>query len=246
MLQNCTLMVLHIPKAAGTTLRWVMDRQYPEDSIYKIRSDIVGDQIKLRSMPSGEKCKLRAIFGHYCYGLHTALPAGQRFAYVTILRDPVQRLISLWAYARMGSPDHYLYDVTQDMSFSDFVTCGVARYTDNGQVRQLCGADRFTMYDSQQIPYGDMLIPFGDITEHHLSMAMDNLSSFACVGVVSSFDGFLDRMRRLFSWRIPLYRKKNVTRTKPPLTNEELDITAHGYSTGDAVRYSKYGGSDAI
>ena len=29
-------------------------------------------------------------------------------------------------------------------------------------------------------------------------------------------------------------------------TNDELDITAHGYTTGDAVLYSKQGGSDAI
>lgn len=221
-MQNPTVMVIHIPKAAGTTLRVVMERQYCREDIWKIGSDIVGDQERLRELSEEGKRKIRVVFGHYCYGLHEGLL--QRCDYVTVLRDPVQRLISLYSYAKYGSKAHYLWEAAQRMPFEKFVTSGITLVADNAQVRQLCGQDRFTMVDGKQIPGNDMAIPFGEVTEEHLEAAKRNLDLFACVGIAGEFDRFLACMQRGFGWRVGYYENRNVTRKKPKVSDESLDI----------------------
>lgn len=221
-----TLMIMHIPKAAGTTLRWIMDRQYPQEQIFKVRGDIRGDQEKLARLPDDEKRSFRVVFGHYCHGLHESLAPGQPFAYVTMLRDPVARVVSLYSYTRTESPAHYLASAARKMDLHDFVSSGVTRHTENGMVRQLCGDDEFTMQDGRQVPYEDGKLTFRGVTRDHLEAAKANLAQFAIVGFVEQFGGFLSLMRALYAWRIPRYERRNVSR-KPvePTAREVRAIT---------------------
>lgn len=215
---------MHIPKCAGTTLRTVLERQYPLGDIYKVKSDIRGDQLKLRQMDSVIKRTKRVVFGHYGYGLHTALAPGQPFDYVTVLRDPVARIVSLYSYTRAEAPAHYLAKAARERNLYDFVTSGVTQQTDNGMVRQLCGADEFTMHAGQQKPYDDCKIAFRGVTHQHLEAAKHNLDTFALVGFVESFDRFLARMQAGFAWRIPAYKRSNVSRVR--VTPNARDIEA--------------------
>jgi hypothetical protein len=224
-----TLMIVHIPKAAGTTLRWIMDRQWPQEEIFKVKSDIASDKEKLRQTPNDEKMRFRAVFGHYCYGLHSYLAPGQKFEYVTILREPTERVVSLYQYVRNESPAHYLNGPALKMSLGQFVTSGVTCTVDNGMVRQLCGVDGFTMYEGVQEPYNDMKIEFGKVGKKHLEMAKENLATFGLVGMVGKeieggFDRFLNGLRVRYTWRVPPYDNKNVTRRKHPIEPQELDI----------------------
>lgn len=223
-MQNTTLMILHIPKCAGTTLHTVMNRQYPPHLTYKVKADIRGDQERFRQMDADEKRPLCAVFGHYCYGLHTALAPDQPFEYVTILRDPVARVVSLYSYTRTESPKHYLAKAAREMTLREFVTSGVTRQSNNGMVRQLCGADEFTMRNGRQVPYKDCKIPFRKMTREHLEAAKDNLDTFALVGFVDNLDRFLARMQARFAWRIPAYKNRNVSRE--PVTPSAGDVKA--------------------
>jgi hypothetical protein len=217
-------MFIHIPKCAGTTARWIMDRQYPtKTEVYKVKSDIVGDKKKFDLLPADKKRLLAAVFGHYCYGMHASLNKGQKFSYVTILRDPVQRVLSLYSYVKISQKGHYLGPVAGKMSPVEFVTSGVTCTTDNAMVRQLCGVDHFTMRDGKQEPWRDMEIPFGGVTAEHLKLAKDNLRTFGCVGISDEFDTFLGCMRKTFGWRIPVYRNQNVSRYKPEVSSSDID-----------------------
>jgi hypothetical protein len=142
---------------------------------------------------------------------------------VTVLRDPAQRAVSLYSYARYGN-GHYLANVAHRMTFEQFVTSGVTCTVDNAQVRQLSGFDRFEMENGVQTPYHDMTTPFGEVTREHLEAAKANLSSFSCVGVASEFDAFLGQMRQSFAWRIPMFRNQNVTRRRYKPAPSDLDI----------------------
>lgn len=204
-----TVLVVHVPKAAGTTLRWIMDRQYPSSQVFTIGNDIPAERERLEAMPDKQKRRLKAVFGHQCWGWHEALAEGQGFQYVTILRDPVERVLSTFAYCRIHG--HYLKDAIEGMDLREFLTSGVTRTCDNGMVRQLCGQDRFL-----REPYFDMALPFDGVTDRHLTQAMRNLQKCAVVGVAERFDDMLDRCRRLFGWRISWYENQNVTRWERP------------------------------
>lgn len=216
MYQEGTIFVVHIPKAAGTTLRLIVERQYPPQNLYKIKSDIQGDQERFRNLSDDRKRGIRLVFGHQCFGLHEALPEGQPYTYITLLRDPLERVISLWAYAKTGTKAHYLQGPASKMTLEDFVGSGVTCTVDNAQVRQLCGDDRFVMISGKQHPYRDMLIPYGGVTRAHLEKAKRNIiRHFAFAGIAEQFDDSLEAMRRLFAWRMPQYENQNVSRWKP-------------------------------
>ncbi len=213
--QNSTIFVVHIPKAAGTTLRVIMERQYPLQDIYKIKADIQGDLQRFRELSDEEKGFFRVVFGHQCFGLHQAMPEGAPWTYITLLRDPFERVISYWSYTLRESPSHYLHTAAK-VSLEHFTDSGVTCTVDNAQVRQLCGDDDFLMEGGKQHQFNDMRIPFGGVTRKHLAKAKHNIvKHFAFAGIAERFDESLNELRRLFAWRIPQYQNKNVTRWKP-------------------------------
>ena len=215
--QNSTIFVVHIPKAAGTTLRVIMERQYPAQNVYTMRLDVQAAMRAFEKLSDEQKRAYRVVFGHQPYGLHRCMPAEARWTYITLLRDPVERVNSLWFYAR-GSEIHYLYEIARTMVLYDFVASGITATVDNAQVRQLCGDDLYLTRGGIQYPYRDMLIPYGGVTREHLEKAKANIEQhFAFAGTVERFDESLDAMRRLFAWRIPAYESLNVARRKPKL-----------------------------
>ena len=210
-----TLLIVHIPKAAGTTLRHIAEMNYSPAETFIIQNDIPAERKRLALDPG--RHALRLVFGHQCHGWHHALPPGQDHAYMTILRDPVERVISLRAYCDLYG--HYLKDAVAGMSVADFVTSGVTCTIDNGMTRQLCGEDRFL-----REPGRDMVIPHGGVTQAHFEQAKENLAEYAIVGTVKQFSGIMGACRRMFGWRIPNYKNANVTRwPKPTVSKKDLE-----------------------
>ncbi len=188
------LFVTHIPKCAGTTLRkWLWER-VPEDRRYVIKDDIPADRKRFFKMPQKEKGQIDLVFGHICFGWHKYYDGNSQ--YITVLRDPVTRLVSLYNYIIRGKK-HYLHDYVRNMSISEFINSGITQTVDNGMVRQLCGEDAFL-----RDPWDDMIIPWRGVTDEHLEMAIENLNKYyAAVGVVEDFDSFMKRIASLFAVR---------------------------------------------
>ena len=189
------LIVTHIPKTAGTTLRVFLWRHIKEERRFAVHGDIVGDMAFLLHDPT-EVARLEVLFGHICYGWHEALDI-RKPEYVTILRDPVIRAGSLFDFASKYE-GHYLYSRTRYMSFQKFMSSGVTRTADNAMVRQLCGVDRFL-----REPERDMVIPFGEVTKDHLEMAKENLRSYFLVGISERYQNFQNALSTKMGW--PLY-----------------------------------------
>jgi hypothetical protein len=194
-----TLIFIHIPKTAGQTFSSVLNRAYPGSAIYDLYgygSAIPDAAARLRMMDEAQKAQLQLIRGHYEFGLHMALP--QPATYITFLRDPVERVISLYYYL-LRDPLHPLYDVlhTQRISLEAFASSDAMSHLTNVQVQYLSGLKQ--TYDPQSPD--PALLP----------LAIQNLTQFCVVGIAEQFDRSLILMQRRFGWRHVHYRRRNVT-----------------------------------
>lgn len=216
--EHKTVIYLHVPKAAGTTLNNVIQRQYPRGTVFILNGQRphVG-WAEFQRLPEGERARFRVVLGHMTFGLHEHLP--QPCTYVTILRDPVERLISMYYYV-LQKPLHYLYTTvtTRRMSLADFVRSGLSPEIDNCQTRLLAGAPVFGVGPG-----------FAECSGEMLEQAKANLQQFAVVGLCEQFDESLLLLKHTLGWKFPLYQRENVTRGRPvreSISEEELELIA--------------------
>jgi hypothetical protein len=99
---DAALLFMHIPKTAGTSLRSALAAAYPPaqrallyDPAHS-RGAVLAKEF--RHTPPEQHAGLRLVAGHFRWGIHRAMPGP--FAYVTILRDPVDRVASLYYHHR--------------------------------------------------------------------------------------------------------------------------------------------------
>jgi hypothetical protein len=209
---HATLIFHHIPKTAGSTLNAVLDANYPAPAIHSIESPIADALTALRLLPAEKRRALRVVRGHGVWGVHAWLE--QPCLYATLLRDPVDRLLSQYYFIR-GSPQHPLHAevMARGRTLRDYLQNGVNLQADNGQVRALSHAAS----DTGEAPYGAC-------TRAMLQTAMDNLSSrYALVGITEHFDEFLALAGRVLGWRHLGYARRKVTKSRPAV--EALDAS---------------------
>lgn len=102
-----TIIFLHIPKAAGTTLLQIIHNPYPAKDCYEFGSDANLSMAYFKKMPAEQKQYIKMLSGHMSFGLPQFMP--QPTTHITILREPVERIISYY-YHVLDNPAHYLYD----------------------------------------------------------------------------------------------------------------------------------------
>ena len=201
------LFFLHIPKTAGTTLRNVLYRQYPKQSIFTIdyRNWPIKAINELTDMNSSEKEELSLVMGHMEYGWHAHFP-NSAFTYMTMLREPVERIISHYYYERIkGRP---FYDLANKYSLSEYLLYSNVNEIDNGLVRFLSGRLNTT---------------FGNCDRIMLEEAKENISrSNFILGLTEYFDESLIFYGDRLNWRKKLfYTRKNTNKDKSHRIDEE-------------------------
>lgn len=209
---QATLIFHHIPKTAGSTLNAVLDANYPAGTIHSVESPIAEALEALRALPAERRRALRVVRGHGVLGVHAWLE--QPCLYATLLRDPVDRLLSQYYFIR-GSPRHPLHAalMARGSTLGDYLKNGVNLQADNGQVRAL----------SHSVSGGGEA-PYGACTPAMLRTALDNLANrYALVGVTERFDEFLALAKRLLGWRELGYARRKVTKSRPAV--EALDAS---------------------
>jgi Galactose-3-O-sulfotransferase len=201
---------LHLPKAAGSTLNRVIAQQYPPAAIYKTagKPPAVNAQelaANLRT-PGG----IRLVAGHFGFGLHGAVPG--EFTYITMLRDPVERLLSHFHFARRLQTHPLHAEITSGrLTLPD-----VARRLANLQTRYL--ADEAVRGTAESA---------GAET---LASAQENLRRhFSVVGLAERFNESLILLQRRLGWKVRAVANSNVTRGRPARA-------AHGEEDLAAVR----------
>lgn len=198
--QDQSLIFLHIPKAAGTTLHRIIDRLYKQTTVFTIDGARVQESIcQFKKLPEAQREEIRVLKGHMHFGLHEYLPRPS--TYITILRNPVDRVISNYYYV-LRTPAHRLYHEVKSkrMTLKDYVRSRMNPELDNGQTRLLSGVEGRA---------------FGECSTEMLEIAKKNLQQFFSVaGLSERFDETLILLKRTFRWRTPFYIKANVTRNR--------------------------------
>jgi hypothetical protein len=210
---NSTVIFNHIPKTAGMSLNSLIERQYDTAVTYKTDPNLFWESIDLfKNLPDTRRAQLKLVTGHMIFGFHQYL--SQPYTYITVLRDPVDRVISYYYYI-LGFPGHYLYEIvhTQGMSLKDLVSGGISNEFDNLQSRRLSGNDK---------------IRFGQCPPDMLEQAEQNMRQhYGVIGVMEKFDETLLLMKATFGWKNCFYEKKNVTKKRPKkrdIPSDTLDV----------------------
>jgi Sulfotransferase family len=202
---------LHIPKTAGTTLKHSIYENYSEpgyngnwfhDGIYyfpygfhkAVRPELTRN---VRRMLARED--LRAVTGHFWYGVHDAIP--RPCFYITLLRDPVDRIFSLY-YHILRKADELYHDkiISRGATVEEFVAEFSCREVDNDQTRRIAGVEP----------------RFGRCTVRTLEQAKRNLRErFAFVGTTDRFDESMIALKRLLGWTWVFYLPGLVNESRP-------------------------------
>ena len=93
------IIFLHLPKTAGTTLNRLIEREYPLREMYSVDPVLYEwSSARLRKLSERRLRRTRIFKGHMLFGLHEVLP--QPATYITVLRDPVERVLSAFYFMR--------------------------------------------------------------------------------------------------------------------------------------------------
>lgn len=188
---------IHIPKTGGMTLYSMIRDIYKPSELHKINPAMESLE-KYRHLPQERKEKLKAIYGHMDYRVRELLPPNSR--YVTLMRNPVERVISHYHYVRRTANDP-LRELAMRSSLDDWVARCDLLEMDNGQTRRLLGSTES--------------VRFGECTAEMLERARHNVQqNFALVGITERFDETYGLMSKLFDWPIKHYLPRNVAQQR--------------------------------
>lgn len=218
LLPNEILIFQHLAKTGGTTLGDIFLRNIPVEEMLPIVSAAPVSSLGTWAFEDAERAvlaadsvhlaRIRFVGGHVGFGIHTLLPRPAR--YVTLVRDPVERLISAFYYS---VPDGRLPG-GETVTFADYVRR--TRHYDlglnNGQVRVLSGLSDLdppppATTETARLPT--------DADFDHVTRNMRE--HFVLVGVTERFDEFLVILCRMVGWHLAsaVYRLRNVTLGRP-------------------------------
>ncbi|MCH7791319.1 MAG: sulfotransferase family 2 domain-containing protein [Planctomycetes bacterium] len=206
------LIFLHMPKAGGTTLEGIVKRQYPGGRFFRF-TGMAENVAAFCALPESERAAFDVLSGHEYFGIHEHVRSP--CTYITMLRHPVDRIVSLYHYVRR-TPDHYLYNFgfADRRDVEDFVRRPITPEIDNWQTRLLN-------------PRPERFLPVGGVDEAMLERAMANLAEhFAVVGVTERFDDTLELLRMRFGWTDLSYERRNATPGRSSV--DELPASAVG------------------
>lgn len=196
-----TVLFLHIPKAAGTTLSRIAERHYSASSQYCLGPAAQAAIQHFNELPREKRGHYRYIAGHFPYGVHEQIPGPT--AYLTLLRHPLTRTASFYHFVRQ-QPNH---PITEKMSANQKNTlvgfleeCREPAF-DNGQTRLLAG------------DWGH--IPFGECDENLLDRAIENLKQIEVVGLCEAFIPSLLLAADRFQWNRIGFHTLNQTPNHP-------------------------------
>lgn len=192
---NPLLLYMHIPKTAGSTFSQILSKQYQSG----VRPCYFEESLEiLNEFKKDDADTIKCVYGHFLFGLHTHI--SRSAIYITLLRDPVERVISLFYFWR--SYNNSQQEKLNSMSLKDFICSDDFIENANNQTCYLAGGT----YD--------------------LQLAKENmLNHFTMVGLTERFDESLFLFQKALGWQpIDHYVSHNMTPNRPRKDQISSDV----------------------
>lgn len=191
-----TLLISHIPKSAGSSLCAVV-RALSPDTVWAYKGELrLGKPDLEFALKFRASQRPTVVMGHFSYGAHRLL--GLDPAYVTVLRDPVERVVSLYRYQKSLPNSPFVAHFRNGISLEDFVSQEITEMTNNHACRVIAGIP----------PESGM-----NINERWLlDLALHNLKrDYVLVGTLAKMDDFLGRLGGMLHWPATTLPRVNET-----------------------------------
>lgn len=185
---------LHIPKTGGTTLSHILRKQYESNKIYD-HGYLKGEKKDFNQLLEEEKKNIKAVCGHFSYGVHQFFPQPSR--YFTMLRDPVDRVISSYYFLKNFKGKGY--ELVKTMTLEQFVEKHPEAH--NLQTLMLSGLS----------------------LERNIEKAKDHLRKFPVIGITERFNESVFLIKKEFNWQDIDYQRLNITKNR--LLKQEISDT---------------------
>ncbi len=194
---NDTLIFLHLPRTGGTTLRDILSKQYSDHETFENKTLLDTDENFNESLVN-QMSRYNLIKGHVYFGVHTFIP--QTCSYFSMMRNPVERTISVYNYIRKRS-NHPYHDLANSLSIEKFIESGENIMVNNGQTRLIAGRET------------SLNIPFNKLNKSHLEIAKNNINDyFLLIGLTERYDETILLLKHMLRWDTPYYSIANAVR----------------------------------
>ena len=194
------LFFLHIPKTAGMTFGFVLDKFFRQDQIYRFNWE--ENRAEFFTLPPQTLAKYKLIRGHCYYdAMLKALP--RRPICLTLLRHPLEQVISHYWHLHT-KPHHPNYKYVSQWSLDEFVNAKeFSDFAANIYTRFIgttLNAQSFkSLTEYQEAKTQERLL----INQNHsdtLALAKQRLAEFAIVGLTERFQDTLSLLAYTFGW----------------------------------------------
>jgi hypothetical protein len=204
---------MHIPKTAGSTFRQVLVRQYPDKGCFIFQGDIAADIERFQALSDKEKQNIALFEGHA--PVTTGIQEADQTV-ITLLRDPVRRVMSFCQHVYEGKSPYLLQLFPPEkFSLDDFLGSGNTELS-NLQTKMLINQGR-----SSSSSDGIDQLTVSEAT----TLAIKNLSEkIACFGLQEYFDESLVLFATRFGWQALSYKSVNTANSSRKLDFRDTHI----------------------